>query len=229
MNCKLILIRGLPGSGKSTIAKILSKAGFVHLEADTYHLNSDGDYCFDAANIKKAHEWCQQETRKELESGNDVVVSNTFTQAWELAPYLDIAKSLGIEPNILIAKGYWENIHSVPTEVLTKMRNRWEDDTTTELHSELAASQAEVARLKEDIEHWRFQADEAGTTLVMFGEQLTAARAEIEKTNALLDMWLWETVNQREEHAGARSLTQEYFKRVQYKQLDTARSQGDEG
>lgn len=43
---KLVLIRGLPGSGKSTIAKALHKAGFEWFEADTYHLNDEGDYCY---------------------------------------------------------------------------------------------------------------------------------------------------------------------------------------
>lgn len=123
---QLVLIRGLPGSGKSTIAKALHKAGFEWFEADTYHLNDDGDYCFDRANAKAAHEWCQQETRNALENGKQVVVSNTFTQIWEMAPYFDMAKALGIEPNVLEAKGNWPNVHAVPAEVMDRMRARWE-------------------------------------------------------------------------------------------------------
>lgn len=123
---QLVLIRGLPGSGKSTMAKALARAGFEHFEADTYHMNNEGDYCFDRANAKAAHEWCQQETRKALERGKQVVVSNTFVQLWEMAPYFDMAKALGIEPNVLEAKGNWQNVHAVPAEVMANMRERWE-------------------------------------------------------------------------------------------------------
>mgnify|MGYP003611165776 CR=1 FL=1 len=124
---QLILIRGIPGSGKSTMAKVLSKAGFKWFEADTYHLNSEGDYCFDRTKVKAAHSWCQSETRKALEAGNNVVVSNTFTQLWEMAPYFDMAKTLGIEPNVYVAQGNWKNVHNVPDDVIANMRNRWED------------------------------------------------------------------------------------------------------
>ena len=123
---QLVLIRGLPGSGKSTMAKALARGGFEHFEADTYHMNNEGDYCFDRANAKAAHEWCQQETRKALERGKQVVVSNTFVQLWEMAPYFDMAKALGIEPNVLEAKGNWQNVHAVPAEVMANMRERWE-------------------------------------------------------------------------------------------------------
>ena len=123
---QMVLIRGLPGSGKSTMAKALHKAGFEWFEADTYHLNDEGDYCFDPANVKAAHAWCQEETRKALESGKRVVVSNTFTRIWEMAPYFEMAKALGIEPNVLEAKGDWQNVHAVPTEVVDQMRARWE-------------------------------------------------------------------------------------------------------
>lgn len=128
---ELVLIRGLPGSGKSTIAKALTMAGFLWYEADTYHLNDEGAYCFDPANVKAAHAWCQSETRKALESGERVVVSNTFTRIWEMAPYFEMAAALGIEPNVLEAKGNWQNVHSVPAEVVEKMRQRWEPLSNT--------------------------------------------------------------------------------------------------
>ncbi len=135
---QLVLIRGLPGSGKSTMAKALARAGFEHFEADTYHLNNEGDYCFDRAKAKAAHEWCQQETRKTLERGKQVVVSNTFTQLWEMAPYFDMAKALGIEPNVLEAKGNWQNVHDVPAEVMEHMRARWEPLSNAKVQADAA-------------------------------------------------------------------------------------------
>lgn len=120
---QLVLIRGLPGSGKSTMAKAFHKAGFEWLEADTYHLNDKGEYCYDKANVKAAHEWCQRETFKALANGKSVVVSNTFTRRFEMEPYFEMAKNFGIEPNVLEATGSWQNVHGVPAEVIEKMRH----------------------------------------------------------------------------------------------------------
>ncbi len=121
----LVLIRGLPGSGKSTIAKSLY--GFVHLEADMYFVDAVGNYQYEKARIKDAHEWCQRETKKYLEAGKDVVVSNTFTRRCEIEPYIKIADAIGITPNVLIAAGKFENVHGVPADVIENMRNRWEE------------------------------------------------------------------------------------------------------
>lgn len=121
---KLVLIRGLPGSGKSTIAR--SMAGYVHLEADMFFAQ-DGEYKFDAGKIKDAHAWCQAMTRDALSQEKDVVVSNTFTQQWEMIPYIRMATEYGIVAQIIEAKGNFMNVHGVPPEVIEKMRARWED------------------------------------------------------------------------------------------------------
>ncbi len=51
----LYLLRGIPGAGKSTLAKQL---GDAHFEADSYFM-IDGEYQFDPTKLRKAHEWCQ--------------------------------------------------------------------------------------------------------------------------------------------------------------------------
>jgi hypothetical protein len=61
-----------------------------------------------------------------LERGESVVVSNTFTRQFEMAPYFAMAKTFGIEPRIVEATGNWPNVHGVPAEVVEKMRQRWE-------------------------------------------------------------------------------------------------------
>ena len=120
---ELVLIRGLPGSGKSTIARAMND--HEHYEADMFFERS-GEYCYDVSKIKDAHEWCQSETFKALANGKSVVVSNTFTRHFEMEPYLTMAKTFGIEPNIIEATGNWPNVHGVPAEIVEKMRQRWE-------------------------------------------------------------------------------------------------------
>jgi len=88
---QLILLRGLPGSGKSTVAKLFDKA--LHFEADMYFLDADGNYQFDASKIKNAHNWCRHSVMDAMKEGHPiVVVSNTFTQEWEMEVYYLLAE-----------------------------------------------------------------------------------------------------------------------------------------
>ena len=121
----LILIRGLPGSGKSTFAKTLT--GYDHFEADMYFIKADGTYKYDRNFIRKAHEWCQQRTYDSLSAGRDVVVSNTFTQLWTMKPYIDMAKTLGAKLLIKEMRNQYGNIHNVPEGVLASMAEQWEE------------------------------------------------------------------------------------------------------
>jgi len=116
---KLILIRGVSGSGKSTMAQQM--VGYVHLEADMFFMKG-GKYCYEPSQIKDAHSWCQQETLRNLNAGNNVVVSNTFTCIWEMKPYL----SMGYPVQIIEAKGNWRNVHNIPEHVIDRMKNRWQ-------------------------------------------------------------------------------------------------------
>lgn len=123
---ELVLIRGLPGSGKSTMAMGEMFKDFDHYEADMF-FERGGEYCYDSRKIKDAHEWCQRETFKALANGKSVVVSNTFTRHFEMEPYFYMAKTFGIEPTILEATGNWPNVHGVPADVVEKMRQRWQN------------------------------------------------------------------------------------------------------
>jgi Predicted kinase len=121
---KLLLIRGLPGSGKSTMAAGLE--GFKHYEADMYFTH-DGEYSYNKDEIQDAHAWCQMRTFAALDDGNDVVVSNTFSRRWEMQPYEEMAQRFGAALLIITVKGEHRNVHGVPDEVIERMRQRWED------------------------------------------------------------------------------------------------------
>lgn len=126
-NPKLIIIRGLPGAGKSTLAKkmIAENPDFLHFEADMYFVK-DGVYTFVASQISKAHEWCQNSTRTALQHGKSVIVSNTFTTRREAQPYLSMAEKLGISYEIVTLTDNYGSIHNVPQETINKMQARFE-------------------------------------------------------------------------------------------------------
>ena len=123
---ELILLRGLPGSGKSTLAKSISDCYF---EADMWFVQEDGTYKFDPLEIKKAHEWCQTIVNGKMSIGvSKVVVSNTFTQEWEMKPYYELAEKYGFVVFSLIVENRHGGIneHNVPEETLAKMENRFQ-------------------------------------------------------------------------------------------------------
>lgn len=123
----LILIRGLPGSGKSTVARAMMLDGFVHVEADMFFEDEDDNYRFDASRIVEAHAWCQDMTEEYMEVGLDVVVANTFTRKWEMEPYMKLADKYDYTVVIRTEKGEYPNTHNVPQEVIDRMKARWED------------------------------------------------------------------------------------------------------
>lgn len=122
---QLILLRGLPGSGKSTLANLL---GGIHVEADQYFMQ-DGEYKFDASKLKQAHNWCKLRVEHSMEDGVDkIVVSNTFTQEWEMDTYFELAEKYGYQTSCLIVENRHDgkNIHGCPDDKIEQMRNRFE-------------------------------------------------------------------------------------------------------
>ena len=134
---ELFLLRGLPGSGKSTLAKSI---GGIHIEADMYFLTINGEYEFDPSQLKYAHQWCQNSVEEAmtwdenpeiefLSAGvSRIVVSNTFTQEWEMKPYFELAEKYGYKVLSLIVENRHggTNQHGVPEEKIEQMRNRFE-------------------------------------------------------------------------------------------------------
>ena len=122
----LYIVRGIPGSGKSTFAKTL---GGQHYEADMYFIDEEGNYNFDGSKIKDAHQWCQSfvETDMLLEYPK-IVVSNTFTQEWEMEPYFKLAKEYGYTVFTIVVENRHGGVnqHGVPEDKLEQMRNRFE-------------------------------------------------------------------------------------------------------
>ena len=132
----LYIVRGIPGSGKSTFAEQIVGADFLVFEADKYFINQDnGKYEFDISKIKDAHKWCQnlvENCMKDSMVNNqyyrEIAVSNTFTQEWEMEPYFELAKTYGYKVFSIIVENRHggTNQHGVPEDKLEQMKNRFE-------------------------------------------------------------------------------------------------------
>jgi uridine kinase len=128
----LILLRGLPGSGKTTLGEVilqLPNNQLKPLSADDYFTDKDGNYNFDFTKLKEAHNECQQRCANLMQHDVvKIVVSNTFTQEWEMKPYYEMAERYGYRVHSVIVENRHgnKNIHDVPEDKLEIMKNRFE-------------------------------------------------------------------------------------------------------
>ena len=122
---KLVLIRGIPGSGKSTFAAT-AFPGVFHLENDMYHMKN-GKYSFDSRMQDNAIAWCMDMCRTALALGMDCVVSNTFTKKKYVETYRRIAEEFRADFEVYRMRGEFPNVHSVPDGVFANMKKNFED------------------------------------------------------------------------------------------------------
>ena len=127
-------MRGLPGAGKSTFANcICNRYGIC--EADKYFIGEDGVYRFDGSKLKDAHKWCRDEVETRMKDNTvnpqyypEIVVSNTFTQEWEMEEYFKLAEQYGYTVFSIIVENRHGGVneHGVSAEKLEQMRSRFQ-------------------------------------------------------------------------------------------------------
>lgn len=125
-NGDLILLRGLPGAGKSTLGTII--AGKEPLSADDYFM-VNGEYKFDPSKLKEAHEECRLKCEINMKNKvSKIVVANTFTEEWEMKPYFQLAEKYNYRVHSLVVERRHGgiNVHNVPDDKIMSMGKRFQ-------------------------------------------------------------------------------------------------------
>ena len=149
---RVIIMRGVSGSGKSTVAgKVAAAAtGGAVVSADEYfHLPKAGGrdrdggqipnrgYDFNPAELGYAHAYSMRRFIAALQDRNDVVVDNTNTTAQEVAPYLLVAQSYRADVTIIHVRCDFDvackrNVHDVPKGAISGQLHRLTNETLPE-------------------------------------------------------------------------------------------------
>ena len=135
INANIVLIRGLPGSGKTSLADMIDCDYSVATD-DFFMVN--GVYQYDRDLLSENHGKCAEFVKDKISRhypiGCNIVIHNTFSERWEMQVYIELANDnnynhrvidlfdAGLEDKQLEVR----NEHSVREEDIFAMRERWE-------------------------------------------------------------------------------------------------------
>lgn len=144
----MIILRGVPGSGKSTFAKsFISQNGGNGkiLSTDDYFMQIiDGVevYVYNRSLLSEAHNWNQERATFECKKQTTpLIIDNTFVKKWEAKFYIKLGISYGYSISIKEPNTKWWkerdaskmaelNSHNVDYFVIKRMIDNWEYDFT---------------------------------------------------------------------------------------------------
>lgn len=146
----LILVRGVPGSGKSLFSQIMcsydnsgaDRQFTSHISTDTFFTDDHGVYKYDPSKLVDNHAKCQSYVKDIMKHTDRVLnysvpyerycdcmfVHNTFTKEWEMANYNDMADEYGWRVFTIIVENRHKSqtVHGVPEETIKSMKERFE-------------------------------------------------------------------------------------------------------
>ncbi|NWI33928.1 N4BP2 protein, partial [Sula dactylatra] len=133
----LVLLRGVPGSGKSYLARTLleDNPGGIILSTDDYFYKH-GQYHYDPNCLGEAHDWNRKRAKEAFEMGiSPIIIDNTNIQAWEMKPYVTLAQQFKYKVVFREPDTWWKfkpkelekrNIHGVSKEKIKRMLEQYE-------------------------------------------------------------------------------------------------------
>lgn len=140
---KCIIMRGIPGSGKSTwvnknFRDALIPSVFHVYSTDWYFTDDEGFYRFNPEKLSENHNRCLEDfasmtinlSRRNVPD-RTLIVDNTNVRLFEIAPYYRIAEAFGYAVEIVwvqcdVQRAIARNVHDVPENIIRNMANSFE-------------------------------------------------------------------------------------------------------
>jgi predicted kinase len=157
------IMRGIPGSGKSTVAHMIADSFKNNGDRASVHSTDDlcmvdGEYHFDPELAGARHAQNLENFKDSLERGIPcVIVDNTNVSQEQYTPYWKAAKDAGYRPIFvelphpppLVAAN--RNAHGVPIEVINKMILCWEPSQHTATVDRVLEAEIIVHRIRKNL------------------------------------------------------------------------------
>ena len=126
----LIILRGLPGAGKTTLAKLLSENNkWPIFSIDSYFTDPvTNEYNFQFENNHLAYKNCEEQTKTAMENKTEkIFIDNVFSLDWEIEPYFKLASIYNYSVFVVTVENYHsnKNSHSISDEQLKKMAAKY--------------------------------------------------------------------------------------------------------
>ena len=147
----IVIMRGVPGSGKSTKARSLAPAENIFSTDEYWMVN--GEYKFDASRLGEAHRWNESRANDAMNKGViPIVIDNTNIKIKAFQSYIDMASKHGYDVKIEMPDTPWwidiypkikskkftdvdvsifvnKTVHGVPHASVKTMMIGWEEYT----------------------------------------------------------------------------------------------------
>ena len=121
------IVRGLPSSGKSTVASNIVGVENNIAADDYFYMIGNGEYAWSEEKLHEAHTWCYKTIEDKMRNGEPLLaVSNTSVRDRDVRPYYELGTKWGYQIFVLTVEKWHigQNNHNVPVDVLDKMEKR---------------------------------------------------------------------------------------------------------
>jgi predicted kinase len=136
----LYMMQGIPGSGKSTVARAIKRLDVMTkiYSTDEFWIR-DGTYQFDGSRLREAHEWNQRRAGSHMEKSyrDNLIIDNTNIKQKDAQVYFDLARRYDYTVQVVrVDPGLGECLRrnaqrtpdrKIPEEVIVRMHGAMED------------------------------------------------------------------------------------------------------
>ena len=127
-------MRGIPGSGKSTVAKLLASSTESVIHAvDDLHTDEAGVFFWDERLEKQRYDENLANFKRSCERGVEVVICDCMNLTMDdYAPYVDVAEANGyivvfVSPKLpTVDQAHVRNLHGVTRDHIAEMKARYQ-------------------------------------------------------------------------------------------------------